>query len=134
MRVHERLDTFRGEARFSTWLYRLAYNRTIERRRRARLRAEHVPCESLEAAADVATGPLEAALERERERAVARLIEGLPDVVPLGRPHALLDGPVDRRDRGDARAFPPAPSSRTCPGPASASASARGPRASEGLE
>jgi len=44
VRVHERLDSFRGEARFSTWLYRIAYNRTIERRRRARLRAEHVPC------------------------------------------------------------------------------------------
>jgi RNA polymerase sigma-70 factor (ECF subfamily) len=80
VRVHERLDTFRGEARFSTWLHRLAYNRTIERRRRARLRAPHVPCEELEARAAPSAGPLEAVLERERERAVAALVEGLPDV------------------------------------------------------
>jgi RNA polymerase sigma-70 factor (ECF subfamily) len=82
VRVHERLSTFRGESRFSTWLHRLAYNRTIERRRRARLRALHVPCEDLESseAAPPTDGPLEAALDHERERAVAALVEGLPDV------------------------------------------------------
>jgi RNA polymerase sigma-70 factor (ECF subfamily) len=80
LRVHERLGSFRGESRFSTWLHRLAYNRTIERRRRARLRARHVPCDELEASASPAGGPHEAALESERERAVARLVEELPDV------------------------------------------------------
>ena len=71
VRVHERLDSFRGEARFSSWLYRLTYNRTIERRRRARLRAEHVPCESLEESATF-IGPLEAALDREGSPATSR--------------------------------------------------------------
>jgi len=79
VRVHERLDTFRGESRFSTWLHRLAYNRAVELRRRARLRFAHVPCEDL-AAAPAPEGPHEAALESERERAVARLVEELPDV------------------------------------------------------
>jgi RNA polymerase sigma-70 factor (ECF subfamily) len=79
VRVHERLSTFRGESRFSTWLHRLAYNRTIERRRRARLRFAHVPCGDLEAS-PAPEGPYEAALERERVRAVARLVEELPDV------------------------------------------------------
>jgi RNA polymerase sigma-70 factor (ECF subfamily) len=79
VRAHERLDSFRGEARFSTWLYRLAYNRTIERRRTARLRAEHIPWGEREVGA-TASGPLEVALDRERERAVAGLVEGLPDL------------------------------------------------------
>jgi RNA polymerase sigma-70 factor (ECF subfamily) len=81
LRVHDRLDSFRGEARFSTWLYRIAYNRTIERRRRSRLRAEHVPCGDIEEShSPTSNGPLEAVLDRERERAVARLVDGLPDV------------------------------------------------------
>ena len=95
VRVHERLGSFRGEARFSSWLYRLAYNRTIERRRRARLRAEHVSCESLEASA-TSTGPLEAALDRERERVVALLIEGLPDVYrSVVHMHYWMDQSID---------------------------------------
>jgi RNA polymerase sigma-70 factor (ECF subfamily) len=79
VRVHDRLASFRGESRFSTWLHRLAYNRAIELRRRARLRFEHVPCGDLPAA-PARDGPHEAAVERERERAVARLVEELPDV------------------------------------------------------
>jgi RNA polymerase sigma-70 factor (ECF subfamily) len=76
VRVHERLGSFRGESRFSTWLHRLAYNLAIELRRRARLRFEHVP----RADAPSPDGPHEAAVESEREQAVARLVEELPHV------------------------------------------------------
>jgi RNA polymerase sigma factor (sigma-70 family) len=70
VRVHERLASFRGESRFSTWLHRLAYNRAIELRRRARFRFEHVPCGDQQTGAS-ADGPHEAALESERERAAS---------------------------------------------------------------
>jgi RNA polymerase sigma-70 factor (ECF subfamily) len=79
VRAHEKLASFRGESRFSTWLHRLAYNRAIELRRQARLRFEHVPCGDAPAA-PAPDGPHEAAVERERELAVARLVEELPDV------------------------------------------------------
>jgi RNA polymerase sigma-70 factor (ECF subfamily) len=79
VRAHERLASFRGESRFSTWLHRLAYNRAVEVRRRARFRFEHVPCGD-RPLAPAPDGPHEAAVESERERAVARLVDELPDV------------------------------------------------------
>ncbi len=79
LRAHDRLASFRGEARFASWLYRLAYNRTLEHRRRARLRLPHVPIDTLEKRA-AGAGPFEAAAERERRRRVERLLEGLPEL------------------------------------------------------
>lgn len=79
LRMHEKLGSFRGEARFSSWLHRLAYNRTIEHRRRARLSRPHVPLDAIEERAGAA-GPHELAAERERRARVARLLEGLPDL------------------------------------------------------
>lgn len=79
VRVHARLASFRGESRFSTWLHRLAYNRAVEVRRRARFRFEHVPCGDQQTGA-YPDGPHEAAVDSERERAVAGLVEELPDV------------------------------------------------------
>lgn len=95
LRVHERLASFRGEARFASWLYRLAYNRTLEHRRRARLRLPHVPVDTLEARA-TAGGPYEAAAERERQRRVERLLEGLPDLYrSIVYLHYWLDASVE---------------------------------------
>ena len=95
VRVHEKLDSFRGESRFSTWLYRLAFNRTVERRRRGRLRFQHVPSDGLEASATPG-GPLEAAVQRERERVVAELIEGLPDLYrSVVHMHYWMDQSID---------------------------------------
>lgn len=79
LRAHEKLASFRGEARFSSWLHRLAYNRAIEHRRRARLRRPHLPLETLPEPA-ATSGPHEAAAERETRERVERLLEQLPDV------------------------------------------------------
>lgn len=78
VRVHDRLPTFRGEARFGSWLYRLAYNRALEHRRRARIRMPHVPWDQLENAAT--SGGCDVADEQERRQLVERLVEHLPDL------------------------------------------------------
>jgi RNA polymerase sigma-70 factor (ECF subfamily) len=73
LRVHEKLDSFRGDARFASWLYRLAYNRALEHRRRARIRFPHLPVDA--SAGSTGSGEIAAA---ERRIAVARLVERLP--------------------------------------------------------
>lgn len=40
LKVYEKLDSFRGDARFSTWLYRIAYNAAISKTRKRRLEVE----------------------------------------------------------------------------------------------
>lgn len=75
LRVHDALGSFRGESRFSTWVHRMAYNRALERRRRARLRFPHVPVD----AAGAAPGdPFDEVAGLERRRVVARLVQRLP--------------------------------------------------------
>jgi RNA polymerase sigma-70 factor, ECF subfamily len=76
MRAHEKLADFRGEARFGSWLYRLAFNRALEHRRRARFRLPHVSFEAQGAETGVPGEPG----DQERQMVVARLLERLPDV------------------------------------------------------
>jgi RNA polymerase sigma-70 factor (ECF subfamily) len=95
LRAHQHLASFRGEARFSSWLYRLAYNYTLQHRRRARLRLPHVPIEEL-AARPASDGQLEAVAERERQRRVEGLLEGLPDIYrTVVYLHYWMDASVD---------------------------------------
>lgn len=48
IRAWKKLDTFRGDARFGTWLHRLAVNHILSRRETARRReARHVPVQSM---------------------------------------------------------------------------------------
>jgi RNA polymerase sigma-70 factor (ECF subfamily) len=41
LKVYRRLGQFRGEAKFSTWLYRIAYNQAVDYRARAHFRVSH---------------------------------------------------------------------------------------------
>jgi RNA polymerase sigma-70 factor (ECF subfamily) len=77
LRACQRLHTFRGDSRFSTWLYRLAYNRTLEHRRHARITSPHV---SIEVIRELAADPCNEQLEHEREQFVEGLLERLPDL------------------------------------------------------
>ena len=80
--VYRKIHTFRHESEFSTWLFRLTRNRSVDSLRTARLRHRHVGDEELQGMP--ATGPSsdpEAAAAAEQRRGSAlhllhQLVEG----------------------------------------------------------
>ncbi len=82
IRAFRRLDRFRGQANFYTWLYRIAYNRSIDRHRMQRptrsLEAERHQIEQRTTCEDQSPSrPLELREQSQRVRqALAKLSEG----------------------------------------------------------
>lgn len=78
LHAYSRLATFRGDSRLSTWLYRLAYNRAIDYRRRLdRRREDPEPEIERPSAGGPAATPLGRALAGERADRLQREIERL---------------------------------------------------------
>ena len=84
MSAFRNLRGFRGEAKVSSWLHRIAVNQCITRQRRARVRAETGIEDEQEAAGErfLATpaeaSPARSAEGRERTQAVRRAVAALP--------------------------------------------------------
>lgn len=84
VRAHRALPSFRGESRVGTWLYRLAFNRAVDHRRRLRRRAEAPLEETGETsaalpAAGAGEDPYRASRRAEVARAVRRALGRLSD-------------------------------------------------------
>ncbi|GAB4452372.1 MAG: RNA polymerase sigma factor RpoE [Armatimonadaceae bacterium] len=91
VRAWKGLPRFRGDAQFSTWLYRIAVNTAIKHRSRARntaavsLSTEDLAggLESLQAPVDAAGSkggdPFRAAQRKEREEAIRKAVASLPE-------------------------------------------------------
>jgi RNA polymerase sigma-70 factor, ECF subfamily len=71
LRAYRGLARYRGEARLSSWLYRVAYNVFLAHR--ARVRPEPLPPTPLDAVADAEAGADRALLQHDLERAMAAL-------------------------------------------------------------
>ncbi len=79
LQVHRSLRDFRGQARFSTWLYRVTVNVVLMYRRAGRSRPQLVD-ETLGAGAlDVDALPDEQVATRRRSEAFRRLLDRLPE-------------------------------------------------------
>lgn len=81
LNVYRSLPSFRGDAKFSTWLYRLATNVTRMHLRRGRSRPKFADVEVPEAPRESRPpdGPDELIERAERVRALYRLLEGLSE-------------------------------------------------------
>jgi RNA polymerase sigma-70 factor (ECF subfamily) len=79
--VYRKIDTFRHDSDFSTWLFRMTKNRAFDRRRQARLRHPHVGDDAMRSMPAPATSsdPELVAVAGERRAGILRQIEQLPD-------------------------------------------------------
>jgi RNA polymerase sigma-70 factor (ECF subfamily) len=80
LRVHRSLRSFRGEARFGSWVYRIAFNQALNVKARARYRSPHVTEQALAATASQDRGPHERLQERRRQEVVRACVNELPEV------------------------------------------------------
>lgn len=79
LQVHRSIKDFRGQARFSTWLYRVTVNVVLMHRRSARSRPVFTDAPEGHAASDARALPDEQVARLSRIRAFRRLLERLSD-------------------------------------------------------
>ena len=79
LQVYRKLGTYREEARFSTWLYRVAWNRAADYRRRLRFRRPALPEKALAHIADGSNPQAELETAARRTELLAAL-EKLPEL------------------------------------------------------
>ncbi|MBL8175534.1 MAG: RNA polymerase sigma factor [Bryobacterales bacterium] len=72
LQVHAKAAVFRQEMNFGTWIYAIARNRAIDRRRQARFRLPHVAADALQ----TAVGEDDA----DRRLLIAQCLEALPEI------------------------------------------------------
>lgn len=79
IRVWRGLPSFRGQARFTTWLYRIAINTSLNRRRRLRGQLGRVDAEhALDRLAGPGTDPMTMAIRREQKESLWAAVGRLP--------------------------------------------------------
>jgi RNA polymerase sigma-70 factor, ECF subfamily len=81
LQAYCKLDGFRSESRFYTWLYRIAFNLSVNMRRRKRpaLSADHRDGPNQVDVQDQTPGPEEPLNQAERSEMVLNAIQRLPD-------------------------------------------------------
>lgn len=80
LRVHHSLRSFRGEAAFGSWIYRIAFTQALNVKARARYRAPHVSDQALATTPSQDRGPYDQLQDERRRRAVLECVGELPEV------------------------------------------------------
>jgi RNA polymerase sigma-70 factor (ECF subfamily) len=105
VKVHHALASFRGEAEFGSWIYRITFNQAVNLKARARYRRPHLDDTVLSQAASPEPGPHSQMETAQRNQSLLECIQTLPEVyqsalrlyywmgVSVGEVAALLDIP-----------------------------------------
>jgi RNA polymerase sigma-70 factor (ECF subfamily) len=80
LRVHHGLASFRGEAQFSSWIYRIGFNQAVNLKARVRYRAPHLSEDALAQAASPLLDPEGRLAAARRQQALAECMNELPEV------------------------------------------------------
>ncbi len=80
LKVHYAIESFRGEAEFSSWIYRITFNQAVNLKSRVRFRSPHADQAVLYDEVSSEPGPERQAQSAERDRALAECIGTLPEV------------------------------------------------------
>ena len=80
LKVHHAIESFRAEAEFSSWVYRIAFNQAVNLKARVRFRRPHADETVLYRAATPEPGPDRQAETAQRDLALADCIRTLPEV------------------------------------------------------
>jgi RNA polymerase sigma-70 factor, ECF subfamily len=91
LRAYRALATFRGDASFATWIYRIAYNTALNRRKSLQSRREDPERDH-----PSAISPLADAIQGQRRRVLQEAMEELPDIYRTSlRLHYWLGSSID---------------------------------------
>lgn len=80
LKVHHALPSFRGEAQFSSWIYRITFNHAVNVKERARFRNPHLQETVLEHVAVSQQGPDRQIEVAQRDQALEECILSLPEI------------------------------------------------------
>jgi RNA polymerase sigma-70 factor (ECF subfamily) len=80
LKAHNAIQTFRGEAEFGSWIYRITFNQAMNLKARVRFRAQHEDVSALDQAVAQCPGPDQQAETAQRAQALAECMETLPEV------------------------------------------------------
>lgn len=80
LKVHHAIESFRGEAEFASWIYRITFNQAVNLKARVRFRSPHSDETVLYRTATPQPGPDQQAETAQRDRALAECIRTLPEV------------------------------------------------------
>lgn len=80
LKVHHAIESFRGEAEFSSWIYRITFNQAVNLKERVRFRSPHANETVLFRAVAADPGPYQQLETAQRDQALAECIRTLPEV------------------------------------------------------